>query len=438
MNLFFKVLLDDEHILIIGGCGGPNLIFSDVWLLTIGRDAAVAWRWEEITIGNSHLSAPQLWSHPACKVGDKLIVLSKPSRSTMLSTTERGSYRSMSMSPRLGNAGGGPGGGGAATARGSSAWVPPQGNLIPPRQKKLISSRSLDEQNPPPSPKSHERHVAELQRARSIPAIIVGEIPQLVVTEDQSGTGDVPSVSAVGGVGDPSPEDQQQAGPSFRPYDRHQHRASQCIAMAASSLLPYEATEVDPPPPAPNVEIGGGHGFATPSKFSTSAPPSPGVSIRRGGAACASTRPNAGRNWEKQMEALRRMEEYIRSRSNQHQSNGGSSSGRGGMKFRPSSPPPKAKRYSPSHFHASKNPLTVYVLDLSRVLNEKTAVWNVSEENFDAPEDTMLYTLVKGRGELILFGGMRNNSTYCQGLDVAPLSHTITNETYILKPPITF
>lgn len=55
----------------------------------------------------------------------------------------------------------------------------------------------------------------------------------------------------------------------------------------------------------------------------------------------------------------------------------------------------------------------------------------------DAPDDTILYSVVAGRGELIMVGGMRkeigngNNEV----LNVSwPLSKTISNETYIIKP----
>jgi len=43
---------------------------------------------------------------------------------------------------------------------------------------------------------------------------------------------------------------------------------------------------------------------------------------------------------------------------------------------------------------------------------------------------------VKGRGELILFGGMRSGSSADGSLDVTPFSHVITNELYILRPQI--
>lgn len=43
----------------------------------------------------------------------------------------------------------------------------------------------------------------------------------------------------------------------------------------------------------------------------------------------------------------------------------------------------------------------------------------------------MLYSLCAGRGELILFGGMRSDM---QGDNRRPFTHTISNDIYILSP----
>ncbi|KAK6177457.1 hypothetical protein SNE40_015553 [Patella caerulea] len=72
-----QVTLDDGHILIMGGCGGANQIFSDVWLLNLSDDG---WTWKEIKVESLEFAAPQLWCHPACKVGDSMIVLSKSAK----------------------------------------------------------------------------------------------------------------------------------------------------------------------------------------------------------------------------------------------------------------------------------------------------------------------------------------------------------------------
>nr|CAD7590731.1 unnamed protein product [Timema genevievae] len=55
-----------------GGCGGPNMVFKDVWRLSL--DGAV-WSWQELTVNNPQWGAPQMWCHPACKVGQYAVVL---------------------------------------------------------------------------------------------------------------------------------------------------------------------------------------------------------------------------------------------------------------------------------------------------------------------------------------------------------------------------
>ncbi|XP_048578285.1 F-box only protein 42 isoform X2 [Nematostella vectensis] len=68
-----QVAVNDKTILIIGGCGGPNMLFSDVWLLDL-----IQWRWQEIEVRNQKWEAPQLWCHPAVLVQDKVVAFSIP------------------------------------------------------------------------------------------------------------------------------------------------------------------------------------------------------------------------------------------------------------------------------------------------------------------------------------------------------------------------
>lgn len=77
-----QVQLDARNILILGGCGGPNNIFRDAWLLkrpldTEGRNKP--WVWKQVTIKSSLKSGPSptvhVWCNPVCLVGDKLVVL---------------------------------------------------------------------------------------------------------------------------------------------------------------------------------------------------------------------------------------------------------------------------------------------------------------------------------------------------------------------------
>jgi len=61
----FQIALDDQNILILGGCGGPNNVFSDAWLLRITRNI---WKWKQVVIKNKKWSATHMWCNPACKV----------------------------------------------------------------------------------------------------------------------------------------------------------------------------------------------------------------------------------------------------------------------------------------------------------------------------------------------------------------------------------
>lgn len=79
-------------------------------------------------------------------------------------------------------------------------------------------------------------------------------------------------------------------------------------------LLIFKATEVEPPPPSPNVEIGSGHRLPSGSRTSAANGISPVHSVLPN-AGVGQRPPSLARNWERQMEALRRMDEYIRTRT---------------------------------------------------------------------------------------------------------------------------
>lgn len=61
-----QLLLDSRHLLVLGGCGGPNNVFTDVWLLSL--DAAPHWRWTQCQVRNAEANgAAHMWCHPAVK-----------------------------------------------------------------------------------------------------------------------------------------------------------------------------------------------------------------------------------------------------------------------------------------------------------------------------------------------------------------------------------
>ncbi|XP_067628744.1 RING finger protein B [Eurosta solidaginis] len=68
----FQIVLDEQHLLIMGGCGGPNSIYSDAWVLDMSQEI---WVWRAIPIRNKKFGATHMWCNPACTIGSKLVVL---------------------------------------------------------------------------------------------------------------------------------------------------------------------------------------------------------------------------------------------------------------------------------------------------------------------------------------------------------------------------
>ncbi|XP_073814212.1 F-box protein 42 [Musca autumnalis] len=68
----FQLVLDEKHLLVVGGCGGPNSVYSDAWLLDMSRDL---WQWKSIPVRNKKYAASHMWCNPACKIDSKLVVL---------------------------------------------------------------------------------------------------------------------------------------------------------------------------------------------------------------------------------------------------------------------------------------------------------------------------------------------------------------------------
>lgn len=68
----FQIYIDENHFLILGGCGGPNNVFSDAWLLNMSENV---WRWKSVAIKNKRWTASQMWCNPACRIGTKLVVV---------------------------------------------------------------------------------------------------------------------------------------------------------------------------------------------------------------------------------------------------------------------------------------------------------------------------------------------------------------------------
>ncbi|XP_034950918.1 F-box only protein 42 [Chelonus insularis] len=69
-----QIPLNDKNLLILGGCTAPNVGIDDVWLLNMSNPD---WTWTKIKISGNEWAPMMIWCHPACKVGDNIIILSK-------------------------------------------------------------------------------------------------------------------------------------------------------------------------------------------------------------------------------------------------------------------------------------------------------------------------------------------------------------------------
>ncbi|XP_024884293.1 F-box only protein 42-like [Temnothorax curvispinosus] len=74
-----QIELGEKHLLVLGGCTGPNAAMNDAWLLTM---EGVSWTWRKINMHNTEWAPTHIWCHQACKVGNYIIVLSKNRRQT--------------------------------------------------------------------------------------------------------------------------------------------------------------------------------------------------------------------------------------------------------------------------------------------------------------------------------------------------------------------
>uniref|UniRef100_F1KWI4 F-box only protein 42 n=1 Tax=Ascaris suum TaxID=6253 RepID=F1KWI4_ASCSU len=406
-----QVLIDSNHLLVVGGCGGPNMIYSDAWLLHFDVSLSTTWTWHEVKIVNPEVSAPQLWCHAACRVGHNLVALSR----TLRKPKPRADFRDMSIGTpptplnvrsallterRVAETVALRSGAVGANGRRDGGLQP----NTPSRRRTLLTSKSLDdhvEQNVREETRSGSgaleassgntpRNV-ELQRARSIPAIIVGEIPTLVVTSSEA------TCSS-------------------------SHQSPPSNPSNASCLTTKNTDDTSDPRPLHGSTTGlsacrqgkqHDENISSMARLMSQANRRMTTSSSTTSKECRSTERDSHSHLGVVSGSLQR-----RCMPSQHRASHSSDGGH---------------RYvrSPTGGLSGRRLLSVYTLDLSRVLSEHFARWQEQDLELNAPEDTILYSICVGRGEVIIFGGMRSDSTM-EGL--SPFTHSINNKTFILRP----
>lgn len=79
--------------------------------------------------------------------------------------------------------------------------------------------------------------------------------------------------------------------------------------------------------------------------------------------------------------------------------------------------------------------MSVYVLDLSNAVHEGRVSWLLipnHNEIPDAPDEAIFYSLVEGRGELMMFGGIRGDVRSIQRNTVALPQHSVSGDVHFL------
>uniref|UniRef100_A0A8C7FK61 F-box protein 42 n=1 Tax=Oncorhynchus kisutch TaxID=8019 RepID=A0A8C7FK61_ONCKI len=382
-----QIVIDNKTLLILGGCGGPNALLKDAWLLHMG---APPWTWQQLRVENDDQGAPELWCHPACRVGQCVVVFSQaPSGRAPLSPSLNSRPSPISASP------------------GPLGPEPP----------------SLRSQSPLRS---------------GAAGVVLGAVEEAPCVNGRWGTLR-PRPSARGGAREGSPgSSSQQPSPSQGPDSPPLPSLHPLLNGSSPSPRTSPAQDASPPsrppvssdygwesPPSathPLSEVPSTNGVHTP-------PPAPGSPRTPPGAVSPA--------------ALRRGLEAVKNLSSSSSSNplsqgaasGGSGGGVASAGTSPSSSPPQAAaagsdghsippiarrlgHHPPQSLNVGKplyqslncKPMQMYVLDVSRAKAAGLVSWRVYGNGTPAavtgPPETSLHTVVQGRGELIIFGGL--------------------------------
>ncbi|XP_067002520.1 F-box only protein 42 isoform X2 [Anabrus simplex] len=391
-----QISIDDNNILILGGCGGPNMVFSDVWLLSMTEPV---WTWQKLPVRNQQWSPTHLWCHPACKIGQRVVVFSR----NPISNAPALPYSAQWNTPSQ------------LRMNVSNVWIPPREEELQIDNLRRSSDGAV-EARPIDRDQNVNGRRGSLQRNSS------ARITSVASTSSSSGEESEPECVAAGPSTSNQSPDLSPTVPAAQPN----------IQRASTPPKSYiNPTFNDPDGPEPSTSSGIG--------MAAFRDPSPVV------------RPGANRNRQRQLESLKRMEERIRSLSRDGRNNNGNNDSSNSSPPRqepanaaasPTSSPSTPRRISsPTKTNISRNGMTMFVLDISNVLFEDSYVeWlPLRSERIGSggPEEMILYTLVAGKGELVMFGGIQKDATSIttQAQLNCNMTNTVSNSLYFIAAP---
>jgi len=314
-----QIYLDDQHLLIMGGCAEiSHSELKDIWLLDMKDEEG--WRWRQMLVEGLEYRGKDIWKHPACRVTkDRVVVLG---RQKVTSRKQSGSAKTGDMP--ISN----------QVTRNVIGTVNTSSRL---NYSSTSSSSEENEIDRPSLPRGNDASAGAMAGASS--------------SSVRSGSGNNGSLIS-SGIGLPE-----------------HHRRSECEGGSNSN-----------------------------SRSVAAKPP----------------KQRAMENRQRQLATLNRVEERIRNSKSgySHKSGAGATS-------------------PPANCPNCKMRLTV--LDTSKAISHHTVTWLPPSPllpGCEAPQDRMLYSLVKGRAELILFGGYKSDNSLGNIRDV----QSVTNSVYILYP----
>ena len=213
-------------------------------------------------------------------------------------------------------------------------------------------------------------------------------------------------------------QDEDMDGREPSPLSEYQHHRARTRSRSdeVASRLNKLSSDDDLSEPGPVGTSGGAVGGIGTSSANTDEHNSQERSFPRTGV--PSIRPNAMKNRQKQLETLKKYEEKLRNKMS-----------------KPSHKPEKKDPVATSHRRV-QNPMYVHVLDVSHAISDLTVSWLPIAEHsgVGAPEETIFYSLVEGRGELVMFGGIQTDLNGMQrGLNVN--LQFVSNDTHFLEAP---
>lgn len=70
------IRIDSDRLMLLGGVQTlqNRFVYSDCWILTM---KGPTWTWKEIAVKNKEWASANIWCNPACRVGDKVVSLSR-------------------------------------------------------------------------------------------------------------------------------------------------------------------------------------------------------------------------------------------------------------------------------------------------------------------------------------------------------------------------